>query len=222
MSEPLAGRSAEEERKIRWVSRLGYWVIAALARTWRTEMRHDGEWPRVYGRRAPVVVVGWHGEMLPVIWIMRHFGLVGVAREHGDAEIMVRIAERLGFATSARGSSTRGGLRGLLTLVETLKQGKSVGLTPDGPKGPARVVQPGALIASLRSTCVIIPTGLHVSRCWRAKRSWDRFLVPLPFARVVLAFGAPFTPRAVDGRVADGEAERLVAAMLAAEKRAGA
>lgn len=221
MRDRSAVRSAKDERKIRWAARLGYWLITALARSWRTEIRHETEWPSVDGGRMPVVLVVWHSEMLPFVWMMRHRGIVGLASEHGDAEIMVRIAERLGWGRSARGSSTRGGLRGLLAMVEALEQGKAVGFTPDGPKGPPRVAQPGALIAAFRAGCVIVPVGLHASRYWRAK-SWDRFLVPLPFSRVVVAFGAAFTPRLEGSRVADGELERLADAITAAEGRASA
>ncbi len=106
-------------------------------------------------------------------------------------------------------------------MVDVLAQGTPVGFTPDGPKGPPRVAQPGALIAAMRSGCAVLPVGLHASREWRAK-SWDRFLVPLPFSRVVLAYGAPFTPRVEGGRVADGELERLADAIAAAEARASA
>ncbi len=221
MSDPAAVRSAKQERKIRWASRAGYWLITALGRTWRTEIRNEHEWPAVGEVRAPVVLVVWHCNMLPFVWILRHRGIVGLASQHGDAEIMVRIAERLGWGTSARGSSTRGGLKGLLDMVQALAKGKSVGFTPDGPKGPARIVQPGALIAASRSGCVIIPAGMHATRGWRLG-SWDRFLVPQPFSRVVLAFGAPFTPRADGTRLAEGELERLADAMAAAERLASA
>jgi hypothetical protein len=221
MSDPSAGRSAKQERKIRWAARLGYWLITTLARTWRTEIRHEAEWATVNGVRVPVVLAVWHCNMLPFVWLLRHRGIVGLASQHGDAEIMVRIAERLGWGTSARGSSTRGGLKGLLTMVEALEQGKSVGFTPDGPKGPAQIAQPGVLIAAVRSGCVIIPAGMHLSREWRL-RSWDRFRVPQPFCRVVLAFGEPFTPRLDGTKMAEGELDRLAAAMAAAERRAGA
>ena len=221
MSDPATARSAKQERKIRWASRVGYWLISVLARTWRTEVRHEDEWPSVGGARAPVVLVVWHCNMLPFVWILRHRGIVGLASEHGDAEIMVRIAERLGWGTSVRGSSTRGGLKGLLDMVRVLERGKSVGFTPDGPKGPARIAQPGALIAAARGGCVIIPAGMHASRGWRV-RSWDRFLVPQPFSRVVLAFGTAFTPQVDGTRLAEGELERLADAMAAAERRASA
>ncbi|MEK7240294.1 MAG: lysophospholipid acyltransferase family protein [Gemmatimonadota bacterium] len=221
MSDPAGGRSVKDERKIRWAARLGYWLMTALGSTWRTEVRHEGEWPTIDGRRLPVVLVVWHSEMLPFVWMMRHRGVVGLASQHGDAEIMVRIAERLGWGPSVRGSSTRGGLRGLIGMVEVLEQGTPVGFTPDGPKGPPRVAQPGALIAAVRGGCVVLPVGLHASREWRA-RSWDRFLVPLPFSRVVMAYGAAFTPRVDGGRVADGELERLAEAIAAAEARASA
>lgn len=221
MSDASGGRTAQQEQKIRWASRIGYWALSVMARTWRTELRHEAEWPSVAGRRAPVVLVVWHAEMLPVVWMMRYRGIVGLASQHGDAEILVRIAERLGWGPSIRGSSSRGGLKGLLDMVGALEQGKSVAFSPDGPRGPARVAQPGALVAAMRSGCAILPVGVHASREWRA-RSWDRFLVPQPFSRVVLAFGAPFTPVMEGNRMADGELDRLAEAISSAEARARA
>ena len=218
---PTAAQVAKRSRKVRWGARLGYWLVRALGATWRLDVRHDDSWPRVDGRRRTVVLACWHGDMLPCIWSQRHEGIMALASEHGDAEIVARIIERLGFAPSARGSSTRGGVRGLMTLVKALREGRSVAFTPDGPRGPARRAQPGVLVAARRAETVIVPVAMHASRLWRAG-SWDRFAVPKPFARVHVAFGEPFTPREDGDGLAAGEVERFEAAMAAAERRASA
>lgn len=214
-------KAAKRARKVRWLSRLGYWAVQLLARTWRVELRGEAHWPLVNGERRAVVVAVWHGLMLAPIWTQRDRGILALASEHGDGEIIARILERLGYAPPARGSSTRGGVRGLLTMVAALRGGRSIAFTPDGPRGPARVPQPGVFVAAHRAQTVIVPMSMHADRAWHL-RSWDRYAIPKPFARVVVTMGEPFTPRFEGDALADGEVERLVAAMDAAEAMARA
>ncbi len=214
-------RAAARERKVRWAARAGYWAVRLLARTWRLELRGEPNWPSVGGVRRPVVVAVWHGLMLAPIWTQRNRGIMALASEHGDGEIIARILERLGYAPPARGSSSRGGLRGLLTLVAALRAGRSIAFTPDGPRGPARVPQAGLFVAAHRAEAVIVPMSMHAARAWRL-HSWDRFAIPKPFARVCVTIGEPFIPRFVGDVLADGEAERFVAAMDATEAMARA
>lgn len=213
--------AARRARKVRWASLIGYWVVRALGSTWRLEVRHEDAWPLADGVRRAVVLACWHGDMLPCIWSQRNQGIVALASEHGDGEIISRIIERLGFAPPARGSSSRGGLRGLMTIVSALREGSTVAFTPDGPRGPARTAQPGVLMAARRGATIILPVAMHATSAWRAT-SWDRFAVPKPFAHVRVAFGDPFTPRVADDRLAEGEIERFAGAMAAAESRARA
>jgi lysophospholipid acyltransferase (LPLAT)-like uncharacterized protein len=167
------------------------------------------------------VVAVWHGLMLAPIWTQRHRGIMALASEHGDGEIIARILERLGYAPPARGSSSRGGVRGLLTMVAALREGRSIAFTPDGPRGPARVPQAGLFVAAHRAGTVIVPMSMYAARAWHL-RSWDRYAIPQPFARVVVTMGEPFTPRFEGEMLADGEPERFVAAMDAAEAMARA
>jgi len=170
---------------------------------------------------VPVIVAVWHGLMIAPIWTQRNRGIVALASEHGDGEIIARILERLGYAPPARGSSSKGGARGLVAMIAALRSGSSVAFTPDGPRGPARVPQAGVFVAAHKADAVIIPASMHAERVWRLN-SWDRFLLPPPFARVYVAFGAPFVPRFDGDQLAMGELERFVAAMDATEAMAHA
>jgi len=95
------------------------------------------------------------------------------------------------------GSSTRGGARAFLQLLQLLAAGRHVCITPDGPKGPARQVKPGVVHLAQRSGCAVVPMGLALTRR-RRLRSWDRSVLPLPFGRVVLTLGAPLRVPAAD------------------------
>jgi lysophospholipid acyltransferase (LPLAT)-like uncharacterized protein len=93
------------------------------------------------------------------------------------------------------GSSTRGGVRAYLQLLQLLRQGSNVCITPDGPRGPAREVKTGVVHLGQRYGCLLVPMGLAVSR-QRRLRSWDRTLLPLPFGRVVITLGEPIPVQA--------------------------
>ncbi len=212
-------KAAQRARKVRWMSRVGYWAVQVLARTWRIELRGETNWPQVDGARVPVVVAVWHGLMLAPIWTQRNRGIMALASEHGDGEIIARILEGLGYAPPARGSSSRGGLRGLMTLVSALRDGRSIAFTPDGPRGPARVAQHGLFVAAHRAGTPIVPMSMYAARAWQL-RSWDQFTIPKPFARVCVSIGAAFTPQFEGERLGDGEAVRFAAAMDATEAMA--
>ena len=109
--------------------------------------------------------------------------------EHRDAQLLVGIMKRFGF-TQAWGSSTRGGARGLRGLIRGLREGFDVGITPDGPKGPPRRVHAGVLTLSRLSGRPIIPVSFS-ARPHRRLGSWDRTLLPYPFARGVFVYGEP-------------------------------
>jgi len=93
-----------------------------------------------------------------------------------------------------RGSSTRGAVRGLLELLHHLRAGGELGLTPDGPQGPAYHIEPGVLYLAAKTGVPVVPFAVAARPGWTAP-SWDRFLIPWPFARCVVFFGRPFYVR---------------------------
>src|SRR6266566_3522657 len=109
---------------------------------------------------------------------------------HRDGSYLAELSERWGYRV-VRGSSKRGGDVGLLGLVRYLRQGGEVALTPDGPRGPAERMKPGALAAAQHANALVIAAGARASSAWWIE-SWDRFCLPRPFARVDVVYGAPF------------------------------
>jgi lysophospholipid acyltransferase (LPLAT)-like uncharacterized protein len=128
--------------------------------------------------------------MLPLIHLHRGEGVVILASEHGDGEYISRIAARMGLGAS-RGSSTRGGEKGLRGLLRSLQEGTTVAITPDGPRGPARKLKKGALVAGQLSGAALVPISVEASSSWRLS-SWDRFVIPKPFARIRVEYGGPW------------------------------
>ncbi len=142
-------------------------------------------------RQQPVVFALWHCHVffMPLLRHLARRPLVVLLSAHRDAQI-VGVAARMRGVELVAGSSTRGGVRAYLQLLQLLRQGSSVCITPDGPRGPAREVKTGIVHLAQRSGCLLVPMGLAVSR-QRRLRSWDRTLLPLPFCRVVITLGEP-------------------------------
>lgn len=198
----------------------GLGVVAVLGRTWRYRILDDGPWRRLRAEHRPFVFVLWHGGLLPLTFRHRGEGITVLVSEHSDGEIIARVIEAWGYRT-IRGSTTRGASRALLGLIRELSDGHELAVTPDGPRGPARKFQAGALVAAQRADVPLVPITLAVDRAWNFG-SWDRFLVPKPFARVTIAYGAPTAVGGSSSREAVMEAGRFEAIMQAAEDRARA
>lgn len=220
-----AGRAAARERRrarqLRWLVPIGALLIRALGRTWRFTVKGKEPSDALRATGAPIIYAFWHGELLPLLYSHRGDDVAVLVSAHHDGEIVARIAERLGLST-VRGSSTRGGVRALMDLVRVLESRRSTAVTPDGPRGPARQFAPGTLVAAQRTGAPIVPIAVRASRAWRL-RSWDRFLVPKPFARVHLVYGPPAYVAAASAREAPAEAPRfeaLVNALGVAAERA--
>jgi lysophospholipid acyltransferase (LPLAT)-like uncharacterized protein len=163
--------------------RVAYW-------TSRKRMDMDPQ-TRIYLEgREPAVFAFWHGRMLliPMICPPRRKIHVLIST-HRDGEMIARTMHRFGFGT-VRGSSTRGGATAGMQAVKALQAGDSVAVTPDGPKGPVMKVQPGLLTIAEMAGVPVIPVTYASTRCRRMK-SWDRFMVALPFGTVYYKVGAP-------------------------------
>jgi lysophospholipid acyltransferase (LPLAT)-like uncharacterized protein len=201
------------------IAALGYRAIAALGATlrWKTDgLEHlDGV---LAGGRQPIMAF-WHGRILPATYYFRRRGIVVITSENFDGEWIAAIIERFGYGT-ARGSSSRGGRKALLQLKRSLAAGRPAGFTVDGPRGPARVAQPGAVWLSKATGQPVVPFHLEASRHWTLK-SWDRTQVPKPFATVSIAMGEPFTvPADADDAGVEAARQMLDQRLRALEQRA--
>lgn len=165
-------------------------LLRVLGASWRLSV--EGRSPLHDPKLLEQVQVGalWHRDMLPATWLYRDTGVcVGVSRSQ-DGDWLSAVLSRLGYAPPARGSSSRGGAAALRELTRRCRDGTTVAITADGPRGPARRSKPGVIaLASLAGT-PITPVAFGARPAWRF-RSWDGTLLPLPFARVICRFGDP-------------------------------
>src|SRR5688572_18305531 len=139
------------------------------------------------GRRP--IMAFWHGRVLTATYFFRQRGIVVMISENFDGEWIARIIEQFGFRTS-RGSSSRGGRRALLKLKREMEQGHPSGFAVDGPRGPARQAQPGAVWLAKLTGNPVVPFHMEASSYWSLK-SWDRTQIPKPFSTVALTVGEP-------------------------------
>ncbi len=191
MSTPDSWRASPSKRvQARLIASLGYPLIAALGSTLR--WRHEGLDHLdavVRGGHQPIMAF-WHGRILPAAYYFRRRRIVVITSENFDGEWIAGIIERLGYGT-ARGTTSRGAVKALVQLKRALAEGNPAGFTLDGPRGPARVAQPGAIWLAKATGNPVVPFHLEASRHW-TMGSWDRTQIPKPFSEVAIAMGEPF------------------------------
>jgi lysophospholipid acyltransferase (LPLAT)-like uncharacterized protein len=173
--------------KHRWAEPIataaGTALIKTLAATWR--YRESG----TKQLQPPFIFVLWHSRILSLLPVYKDQGIVLLVSRHRDGGYLVDLAAGWGYR-SVRGSTQRGGEIGLLGIVRALQGGAIVAMTPDGPRGPAARVQPGAVAAAQHAGVPIVAVGARVSSAWHL-RSWDRQRIPKPFARIDVLYGSP-------------------------------
>jgi lysophospholipid acyltransferase (LPLAT)-like uncharacterized protein len=164
-------------------------LIAGLCRTITWKVEGDHYYHEAVRSGRPPIMAFWHGRILSGTWVFRHRGIVVMASANFDGQWISRIIERFGFG-SAAGSTSRGGVRALLELKRQIERGRPVAFTLDGPRGPARVAQPGAVWLAGATGSPILPFHAETTRCW-TMRSWDSTQVPKPFSTVALTIHQP-------------------------------
>jgi lysophospholipid acyltransferase (LPLAT)-like uncharacterized protein len=214
-----ASRAKRLEARV--ISAVGYPLAAALGATFRWRADGAESYQRVQaGGRQPIMAF-WHGRILPATIYFQRRGIVVITSENFDGEWIAGIIERFGYGT-ARGSTSRGAVKALVQLKRDMAAGKPAAFTLDGPRGPARVAQPGAIWLAKATGNPIVPFHIEADRHWTAN-SWDRTMVPKPWATVAIAIGEPMEvdPRADDAAVEAGRRE-LESRLAALEARARA
>ena len=198
-----------EGRSARWLIAVGFRLLQLWVRTLRYEIDDRAG---VIGKPTDQNYIGtlWHNRLLIFPFVLRRFfsnrrgaALISASR---DGELLADAITRFGFDV-VRGSSSRLGASAILQLTDVLASGRDVVITPDGPRGPAYELGPGIIFLAQKSGAAVLPVNMEYSRCWRLK-SWDRFILPRPFAKIRVIIGHPHRVRSTN-TVDDFEAERL-------------
>lgn len=164
-------------------------LLRLLGATWRVEtLGHD---PRLPGPRSPAQLAAlFHESMVPCAWLYRDRRYSVAVSRSRDGDLIRATLLALGYAEPARGSSSRGGSAALRHMLRQLAEGTTAAVLVDGPRGPARVAKTGIIALSRLAGRPIQPVAFSARPAIRLS-SWDQSLLPLPFARVVVAYGEP-------------------------------
>jgi lysophospholipid acyltransferase (LPLAT)-like uncharacterized protein len=214
---PLNSSPARPEPGVPWSRRLAVWPVAALLRLWwltlRIEVSPEGE--RLLGLAGqPVIFALWHNRLFLTPEFVRRFRrgrhLHALVSASGDGSWLTALFQSLGLR-AVRGSSSRLGREAAGDAIEILSAGHDLGITPDGPRGPAYVMKPGAIVVARRTGAVMVLVGIDFASSWRM-RSWDGIHLPKPFSRVYVVAEEVAADQSEDS---DEAARRLSARLIA-------
>jgi lysophospholipid acyltransferase (LPLAT)-like uncharacterized protein len=175
--------------------RAAIWPVAAIIRLWWATIRvrvPEDDRRVVEFRGQPTIFVLWHNRLFMAADVVRRFrrgrplySLISASR---DGSWLAAFFSSVGLC-AVRGSSSRFGREAATALVDVLRSGFDVGITPDGPNGPVYEMKPGALIVARRARTRVVLAGMDFESSWRLA-SWDGFHMPRPFSRVHMRFEA--------------------------------
>jgi 3-deoxy-D-manno-octulosonic-acid transferase len=202
--------------------------LGAVLYTSRWKIEADpATWALLTRQRQAVIIVFWHEylPLVPVLWWRARrdnpsLSLNALISRHRDGRMIAAIMRRWGIASvdgsSAKtGKIAKGGAAALRSLLGLLREGKVVALTPDGPRGPRRAIQPGAALLAAISGAPVVPIAATCRPAWRIK-SWDRMMLPLPFSRVTILCGMAI---AIERRDREAGSAILAHALEALDRR---
>ena len=208
----------------RFVQRLATWLVAGYIRF----VRFTGRWQvvrewvpdEIFDRGEPFIAAFWHGRLLMMSFSWKRSDLVHILiSDHRDGQLISGTLTHFGSKT-VFGSSTRGGTAAFIQLTRLLKEGKVVGITPDGPRGPRWKASKGVISLAKVTGAPIVPLTYSASYS-RFFGSWDRFMLPLPFSRGVFLWGKPiYVRRDADDKMSEEKRAEVEQALIALTQRA--
>ena len=207
--------------KYRVVSFLVYWFVRLLTLTVRLRVVGEDRVQALQDAGSGMILVTWHGRTILPVSRFRKRGYWAIISTSRDGEYQNQLYKRFGWQTVRGSTSARGAVQAALAVTKQLKKGATLAFTPDGPRGPSHVVQPGAIFLAQKSGAPIIPAGISAYPR-KLLRSWDSYLIPRPFSRAVWIYGDPIYIPA-DAKSEEAQklwADRIGAAIDALERQA--
>ena len=175
---------------------LGWILVWAIGATLRYRVEGWRNFQQFDERSQPVIYSFWHNQIFSATYFWRFRDIHVITSHHFDGEGIAKVIECFGYV-SARGSSSRGGVRALKELRKNLVAGNHAAFTVDGPRGPIYKVKAGPVWLSRKTGVPIIPFPVEPRQFWRLS-SWDQFRIPKPFSLVLVKIGRPLVASAED------------------------
>jgi lysophospholipid acyltransferase (LPLAT)-like uncharacterized protein len=210
----------------RIVSSLAWGVVYLWSKSLKIRFVNRSLQDRFSAEKKNVIYAFWHSDMFMLPFTHRNSGHVIMVSESRDGEVVAGLLRHSGFEV-VRGSSKRKGTRGLIGLVHALRKGKSVATAVDGPRGPRHEAKEGVMFLASKSGVPIIPVATGSRRYWTLRKTWDKFIVPVPFTEGVIQYGEPITVNGTSREEIASKRRELESVLLrlsreAAENAAGA
>jgi len=200
------------------IAAVGTPIIEALGATYHWKTYGAEHLERLARDGRPPIFAFWHGRILAATLFFRDRGIIVITSENFDGEWIARIIRRFGYGT-ARGSSSRGGVRALVQLRRDMAEGHPAAFTVDGPRGPAGLAQPGAVWLAGATGNPILPFHIEAQSFWKTN-SWDRHQIPKPGTQIAMAIGAPIDVTATDEATIEAARAELERVLHRLEQRA--
>ncbi len=183
--------SKKKKKKILFylATRLGWLIILFVGKLSFIKIVGRHHLDQLKEKKVPFIYVLWHGRIIIPIYIHRRENITTMASFHSDGEMMAQTVQRLGYRI-VRGSSTRGGKEAFHNMVEVINKGGTAAMLPDGPQGPRHYLKPGTIYLAQQTGAFLLPIIFSANRKIQFN-SWDRFVLPLPFSKNVVIYGAP-------------------------------
>ncbi|NOT30008.1 MAG: lysophospholipid acyltransferase family protein [Planctomycetes bacterium] len=197
--------------------RVGPTLVRTLARSWKVETLGRENWDAAYAR-AGMLATMWHGRMVLGMPAAAGKGVSVLVSPSGDGQLVPPMLARFGYSW-IMGSSNKNPARAVREMLDRLRAGGRIAITPDGPRGPRHGTNPGPAWMARETGFPILPVGCATDRAWRLN-SWDRFTIPKWGARVIVNYAEPIevAPDASDEDLARVTAE-MKRRMMAAEEQ---
>ncbi|EOQ89758.1 PF04028 domain protein [Leptospira yanagawae serovar Saopaulo str. Sao Paulo = ATCC 700523] len=171
------------------------WFQRLIGLTSSFRILKNEQYEELFKNKKPYIYSIWHTNVLYSPYLHRKKKVAVLISESKDGDYINEVVHRFGN-TSIRGSSSKGGSKALKAVIQHLKKGLPAAFTPDGPRGPAFIVQPGIIAAAQVTQVPIVPFHYECSRQWILERAWDKHRVPKPFTTFVVSYGEPiYIPR---------------------------
>lgn len=168
---------------------LAYWLLRGLFLTLRPIYIQRNFACRIQDRAQPALLAIWHGRLLYFIHLYRHTKGTVLVSQSRDGELISQVLAHFRMHAT-RGSSSQGGTQALLQMIKRVQSGDYAAFTPDGPRGPRHRAKAGVISVAQKTGAPILPV-VYNAKWKRVLPSWDRFIIPLPFSRIVVVYGEP-------------------------------
>ena len=187
----LADYPLKQRLAIRSAAFAFYLLIRMIGTTLRYEIDGDDPRPLVRGAGKTPIFAIWHNRIFASIYFMRGDGIVVLTSKSFDGEYIARFLTKFGFG-SVRGSSSRGGVRGMVEMIRLIRAGLPMAFTVDGPRGPRYEAKSGPIILAKKTGNPILSFVVECESFWQVK-SWDRLQIPKPFSKARVFYAEPVT-----------------------------